>query len=198
MAKERDEFWRRAFAALVNIAKGWTENAADREDLAQKALTEAWMATPEETDAAALVRRAAWIMRGHLSHERRARKRRQKEEWVGAAVETSRGLRRTPEQIAATRQNKEHLLGRLREHLADDPDATALLDATLQDHTTAAEQADALGWDIGRVRNARKRLDRAVQAVEDEVAPESGRGWEDAAEASEAAAQDEGDSGVES
>ena len=89
MTAERDRFWQRAFAALVGIAKGWTGNVADREDLAQRALTEAWMATPEETDAAALVRRAAWIMRGHLSHERRARKRRAKEQWVGAAVRST-------------------------------------------------------------------------------------------------------------
>jgi hypothetical protein len=58
---------------------------------------------------------------------------------------------------------------------------------------------EALGWDIARMRNARKRLDRAVKAVEKEVAPESGRGWEDASEASEAAAQQhDGDSAVES
>ncbi|HEY5243365.1 MAG TPA: hypothetical protein VIJ22_17915 [Polyangiaceae bacterium] len=47
MTAERDRFWQRAFAALVGIAKGWTGNVADREDLAQRALTEAWMATPE-------------------------------------------------------------------------------------------------------------------------------------------------------
>jgi hypothetical protein len=61
------------------------------------------------------------------------------------------------------------------------------------DHTTAAEQAEGLGWEIGRVRNARKRLDRAVKAVEaEDAAPESARGW-DAVEQ-----EDEAESGAES
>ena len=190
---ERSKLWRRAFAALVAIANGWTRNPADSEDLAQRALTETWMATPDETDVAALVRRAALAMKGHLSNQRRAAKLRGDPRWLGAAEEATRGLRRTPEQIAATREHKEQLLGRLRQELADDAEACALLDETLQDHTTAAEQAEALGWEIGRVRNARKRLDRAVKAVEaEDAAPESARGW-DAAEQ-----EDEGDSGAES
>ena len=193
MDAERSKLWRRAFAALVAIATGWTRNPADSEDLAQRALTEAWMATPDETDVAVLVRRAALAMKGLLSNQRRATKRRGDERWLGAAAETTRGLRRTPEQIAATREHKEQLLAHLRQALADDPDATALLDETLQDHTTAAEQAEALGWEIGRVRNARKRLDRAVNAVEaEDAAPESARGWDAVDQESEA------DSGAES
>jgi len=190
---ERSKLWRRAFATLVAIANGWTRNPADSEDLAQRALTEAWMATPDETDVAALVRRAALAMKGFLANQRRATKRRGDERWLGAAAETTRGLRRTPEQLAATREHKEQLLAHLREALAGDPDATALLDETLEDHTTAAEQAEALGWEIGRVRNARKRLDRAVKAVEaEDAAPESARGWDAVDQESEA------DSGAES
>ena len=193
MDPERSKLWRRAFATLVAIANGWTRNPADSEDLAQRALTEAWTATPDEADVAALVRRAALAMKGHLSNQRRATKRRGDERWLGAAVEATRELRRTPEQIVATREHKEQLLARLRDELAGDPDACALLDETLQDHTTAAEQAEGLGWEIGRVRNARKRLDRAVKAVEaEEAAPESARGW-DAVEQ-----EDEADSGAES
>jgi len=52
---ERSTLWRRAFAALVAIANGWTRNPADSEDLAQRALTEAWTATPDETDARGVV-----------------------------------------------------------------------------------------------------------------------------------------------
>jgi DNA-directed RNA polymerase specialized sigma24 family protein len=190
---ERSKLWRRAFAALVAIANGWTRNPADSEDLAQRALTEAWTATPDETDVAALVRRAALAMKGHLSNQRRAAKRRGDERWRGVVAEKTGGLRRTPEQIAATREHKEQLLVRLRQEVADDPEACALLDETLMDHTTAAEQAEGLGWEIGRVRNARKRLDRAVKAVEaEDAAPESARGW-DAVEQ-----EDEAESGAES
>ncbi|HEY3819854.1 MAG TPA: hypothetical protein VGL81_21965 [Polyangiaceae bacterium] len=179
---ERGKFWQRAFAALVVIAKRWTGNAVDAEDLAQQALTEAWTETPDETDVAALVRRAAWTMKGLLSNERRGRKRRGTERWLGAAAETSRGLRRTPEQLAATRERREKLFVRLRQELANDADGQALLDETLRDHMTAAEQAEALGWEIGRVRNARKRVDRAVKAVQEEDgSPESARGWDDGA-----------------
>jgi hypothetical protein len=190
---DRSKVWGSAFARLVAIAKGWTRNAVDSEDLAQRGLTEAWTATPDETDVAALVRRGALAMKGALANQRRATKRRGDERWLHAASETTRGLRRTPEQHAATREHKAQLLAHLREALAGDPDAIALIDETLQDHTTAAEQAEALGWEIGRVRNARKRLDRAVQALEaEDAAPESERSWD-------AADQDhEADSGAES
>jgi hypothetical protein len=111
----------------------------------------------------------------------------------GAPHEPPRGLRRTPEQLAATREHKAQLFAHLQEALAGDPDATALLDETLQDHTTAAEQAEALGWPIERVRNARKRLNRAIEALEaEDAAPESERSWDAADQDSKV------DSGVES
>ena len=201
MTDAQRTIWGQAFASLTAIAKGWTRNAADSEDLAQTALTEAWTEAPDETDVAALVRRAAWIMKGNLANQRRAAKRRGSERWLGAAAETTRGLRRTPEQLAATRERKERLFERLREELAGDADALALVDETLQDRTTPAEQVEALGWEIGRVRNARKRLSRALEIVQEEedAAPESARGWEQDGDASDAGdARDEGGSEAES
>jgi hypothetical protein len=191
--EERRKLWGSAFGRLVSIANGWTRNTADSEDLAQRGLTDAWMAKPDETDVAALVRRGALAMKGHLTNHRRATKRRRDERWLGAAAETARGLRRTPEQLAATQEHKAQLFAHLRERLAGDPDATALLDETLEDHTTAAEQAEALGWPIERVRNARKRLHRAIEALDaEDAAPESERSWDAADQESKA------DSGVES
>jgi hypothetical protein len=197
--RERAEFWSKAFTALVCIAKGWTKNTADSEDLAQSALTQAWAATPDETDVRAMVQRAALLMKGLLSNKRRDGKRRQKDAWLGAAVETSRGLRRTPEQMASTRERKGKLLARLDEALAGDEDALAIVGEMLKDHTTPSEQAVGLGWAIERVRNARKRVDRAVTALseEEEAAPDSARGWDDAGGEDDGEREDEGGSEAE-
>jgi hypothetical protein len=191
---ERNRFWQAAFTALVRIARGWTAGSADGEDLAQVALTDAWQEMPEETDVRVLVKRAAWIIKDRLRSKRRATKRRSSEKWLGAAAETTRGLRRTPEQVASTRERKEKLLGRVREALADDEDALAILGEMLEDHTTPTEQAEGLAWAIERVRNARKRVDRAVTALSEgeEAAPDSARGWDDAGGEDDAEREDEG------
>jgi hypothetical protein len=98
--------------------------------------------------------------------------------------------------VASTRERKEKLLARLHESLADDEDALAIVDQMLQDHATPTEQAEALGWAIERVRNARKRVDRAVTALseEEEAAPDSARGWDDAGGEDDAEREDEGSS----
>jgi hypothetical protein len=194
--RERNLFWGKAYAALVRIAMAWTHNAADSQDLAQSALTEAWAATPDEKDASALVKRAAWIMKGMLGNERKGRKRRGDERWLGGAVEASRGLRRTPEQEASTRERKERCFARAREELAGDAEALELVDEILKDHLTAAEQAEGLGWNYERVRRVRKRVDRVFEAIaeEQEEGPDSARGWDDDGRAGDAGdGQDEGD-----
>ena len=38
-----------------------------------------------------------------------------------------------------------------------------------EDVDDAQGQADALGWEIARVRNARKRMDRAVERVAEQM-----------------------------
>ncbi len=163
----QNPLWERAFPALVAIALRWTyRNEADAEDLAQQALLDAFAASPEPpAELRELVARAASIMKGHLLNRRKAEKRREDPRWLPVAAKVSSGLRRTPEDLAATRQDATRMLGALQADLADDPTALEIVEATLDGYDTAADQAEHLNRDIADIRNARKRVHRARDAI---------------------------------
>jgi hypothetical protein len=154
-----------AFPVLVRIGLRWTRSQADAADLAQQAILDAIAESPNPADAKAFVARAATLMRGRLSNQRAASRRRLDERWLSAAEEKSRGLRRTPEDLVATRQAKERLFQRLLDELKDDPLAGAIVAEMLKGNDTPAEQAKALAEPIDAIRNARKRVARAVDAL---------------------------------
>ena len=191
----RDKFWQKAFVKLVvHARKHMTSNADEAQDLAQGALEQAWQSSPPGEALDELVKRATWIMKGALSNARRATKMREDDGWRGRAAAATRPPKRTPEQIAATRERGARLFAALERKLEKDADGLALVEQARAGLTEAADQAEALGWDIERVRTARKRLNRAIEAVreedEEQAAPESARTWNDDESSGEDAGED--------
>ena len=83
----------------------------------------------------------------------------------------------TPEELTHERRRGERAFEALLAECADDEDSRALaMLARDEDVDDAQGQADALGWDIGRVRNARKRMDRGGRPGGGEAACVEGRG----------------------
>jgi DNA-directed RNA polymerase specialized sigma24 family protein len=160
--------WERAFPALVAIALRWTEkNQEDAEDLAQQALLDFFEASSDPpAELRELVARTASIMKGNFLNKRKGEKRRQDPRWLPGAANLSRGLRRTPEDLAAAREDKARLLGALLEELAGDAPARDVVLATLEGFDRAADQAAHLKRDIDDIRNIRKRVTRAVAAIQ--------------------------------
>jgi hypothetical protein len=164
-----DIIWQRAFAALVRIATVWRRiGAADPQDLAQQALLQVFEASAAPpTDANKLVREAAPIMKGLYLNLWRANKRRERQDWMADAARYTVPERATPEGLAAEKNYKERCLERLKRDLKDDALGLAIVQATLEGHETAAEQVEALGKDVREIRNARKRVFRAADAIAD-------------------------------
>ena len=163
----QNPLWERAFPALVAIALRWTEkNREDAEDLAQQALMELFEASADPpAELRELVARTASIMKGNFLNKRKGEKRRNDPRWLPGAADLSRGLRRTPEDLAAAREDKARLLGWLLEELAGDAPARDLVLATLDGFDRPADQAAHLKRGIDDIRNIRKRVARAVDAV---------------------------------
>jgi hypothetical protein len=164
-----DLIWQRAFAALVRIATVWRRlGAADPQDLAQQALLQVFQASAgPPTDANKLVKEAAPIMKGLYLNKWRANKRRERQNWMADAARYTVPERATPEGLAAEKDYKERCLARLKRDLRDDPLGLAIVQATLDGNETAAEQVEALGKDLRTIRNARKRVFRAADAIAD-------------------------------
>jgi hypothetical protein len=165
--KAENELWGSVFARLVRIAYPWTrKNLPDAEDLAQEAIADILAESPERpTDVEDIVVRASKIMRGHFLNRYRADRRRRRESWMARVARKLSGLKRTPEDLAASRQHKTRLLARLEQDLKSDPLALRVVQATANDCTTPADQAEALGKDIEEIRKARRRVARAVNAI---------------------------------
>jgi DNA-directed RNA polymerase specialized sigma24 family protein len=178
--KAQNELWGGAFARLVRIALAWTHNNADAQELAQEALLRVFAQSPEPPrELEQLVLRAAGIMKGRFLNRRRADRRRQDPRWIAAAAQLSRGLRRTPEDLAAAREQLARVLEGLQKDLKDDPLGGLVVEATLDGYDTAADQAEHLGKDIKEIRKARKRVSRAVKAIEAaEGGAQIGLDWE--------------------
>jgi len=119
------------------------------------------------TDANKLVADAAPIMKGLYFNNGRATKRREREKWIADAAQYTLPARRTPEGLVAEKEEKERCLERLKTLLKGDRLALAIVQATLDGHETAADKMKVLGEDERAIRNARKRVDRAVRAIAD-------------------------------
>jgi DNA-directed RNA polymerase specialized sigma24 family protein len=178
--KAENELWGSVSARLVRIAFKWTRHREDSEDLAQEAIAAVLSETPEQpTDAKAIVLRAAKIMKGNFLNQRRAESRRRQGGWLAMAALKTRGLRRTPEDLAAVRERKARLLARLEQDLKSDPLALRIVQATENDCRTAAEQAEALGEGIDEIRRARRRVAYAMEGIrEAEGDAHRGAEWE--------------------
>jgi hypothetical protein len=123
--------------------------------------------------------RAAAIMKGHLLNQRKTAKRRVDPKWLAAAASVSRGLRRTPEGLAVARMDLERCMDRLVVLLDGDEPALDVVRAIAEGYETPREQAEYLKRDIDEIRNARKRVARAVDAVNAaEGDAEHARDWE--------------------
>jgi hypothetical protein len=80
----------------------------------------------------------------------------------------------------ATREQCAKLLDGLEKRLRDDPIGHEILQATVEGYDTAADQAEYLGRDIKEIRNARKRVSRAAEAIAGPDGAGVALGWEDA------------------
>jgi DNA-directed RNA polymerase specialized sigma24 family protein len=80
----------------------------------------------------------------------------------------------SPEAIVARKERAGIVRSRLEERLSDDEDARKLYAMFLEGVDAPAEQAEHAGMDIERVRNARKRVFRHIEAIEDELDEEEG------------------------
>jgi hypothetical protein len=165
MPQPNDKFWERASAALVRIATSRTRDRAKAKEHAQQAILEALPQWHEQEDLATFVSRASGLMRRNWFNERRMTKLRENESWLRTAANQAGGLRRTPEDLVAARERKARLLEQLLEQLKDDPVAREIVEQVLVGRDTPADQAEALGREIHEIRNAHKRLVRAVRAV---------------------------------
>jgi DNA-directed RNA polymerase specialized sigma24 family protein len=197
--KPQDVVWQGAFTRLVRIALVWTEgNFADAQDLAQQTLVDIFAASPEPArDVPSLLARAVPMMKGLFLNRRRAAKRREAPGWVMVAAEQLRGKRRTPEDLVSTEERKAILLGRLHDDLKDDLLGTRIVEATLAGYDTPADQAEYLGEDIKDIRNARKRVARAVDTIgAAEGAVSAAPGW--TADEGASLAEDEREEAIES
>ena len=178
--KADNEIWGSVFARLVKIAFRWTRHPEDSEDLAQQAIADVLALSPERpTDVKEIVNRAAKIMKGNFLNQRRAEYRRRHGGWLTMAALKTRGLRRTPEDLASLRERKSRLLARVEDALKSDPLALRVVQATANDCRTPADQAEALGEDIGEIRKARRRVAYAIDALrEAEGGAHPGAEWD--------------------
>src|SRR5260370_42160450 len=100
----RREIFQAAWPALWRIAYRRTRDRVEAEDLTQDAMLAAFESRPEPDDLTSFVSLATSLMRRILYHKRRAAPLREDPTWTAAVAESSLGLRRTPEDIAALRE----------------------------------------------------------------------------------------------
>jgi DNA-directed RNA polymerase specialized sigma24 family protein len=167
--------WGQVFAEALEIAHAM--RVGDAEDVVQEGMTRVLDGTApfdpagELTLAAHLVSVAVTARRNAQRIERLRVRRGTKAKLIQHLDEEPP----TPEELTHERRLGERAFEALLAECADDEDVRTLVNlARDEDVDVAQGQADALGWDIGRVRNARKRMDRAVDRVAEKL-----RAWKE-------------------
>ena len=162
--------WGQVFAEALEVAHSM--RVGDAEDVVQQGMTMVLDGSApfdpagELTLAAHLVSVAVTARRNEQRVERRRVKRGQKAKLVQHLDEAPP----TPEELTHERRLGERAFEALLEECDGDSDVRGLVMlARDEDVDDAQGQADALGWEIGRVRNARKRMDRAVERVAEKM-----------------------------
>jgi hypothetical protein len=157
--------WGRVYAEALAIALGFSPRGA--EDLVQLGMTLVLEGTaPFDPDggmtlAEHLVDVALTAERNRARSERRRQNPKQTaklQHWMDLEPPT-------PEELNDERALGDAAYAATLAECADDPDVRALVDLAREDVDEAADQQAALGWDIERVRNARKRMNRMLGRV---------------------------------
>ena len=167
--------WGQVYAEAIEVAHAM--RLGDAEEIVQQGMERVldgrapFDPAGELTLAAHLVSVAVTAWREERRTERRRVRRGQKATLIQHMDEEPP----PPEELTHERRLGERAFEALLEECAGDPDARELVTlAREEDVDDAQGQADALGWDIGRVRNARKRMDRAVDRVAEKM-----RSWKE-------------------
>jgi hypothetical protein len=168
--------WGQVFAEALEIAHAMRVGD-DAEDIVQQGMTMVLDGTAP-FDASGELTLAAHIVSAAFTARRNARRvdrRREKRGQNAKLVVHVDVPPPTPEELTHERRLGERAFDALLAECTDDEDVRALaMLAREEDVDEAQGQADALGWDIGRVRNARKRMDRAVDRVAEKL-----RAWKE-------------------
>jgi DNA-directed RNA polymerase specialized sigma24 family protein len=102
-------------------------------------------------------------------NRRRKEKRRRQPELAERIADATTGMApATPEDEvseAEEQEASERLFREVEGESQDDPDALTLLDCARQGLSELSEQVEHTGWTVERVRNARKRIKRRMQAL---------------------------------
>jgi len=159
--------WGRVYAEALEIALGFSPRGA--QDLVQLGMTLVLEGTAPFDEASGktlaehLVEVALTAERNRARSERRRQNPKQTsklQHWLDVEPPT-------PEELNDERALGDAAHAALLAECADDPDVRALVDLARDDVDEAAEQQVELGWDIERVRNARKRMNRMLGHVAD-------------------------------
>jgi hypothetical protein len=157
--------WGRVYVEALEIAHGLSRRNA--EDLVQQGMTLVLEGTaPFDPDAGKTI--AEHLVEVALTEARnrerivRLRLRRgtmaRLQHWMDAAPPT-------PEELNHTHKLGDAAYAALLTECEDDPDVRELVRLSREDVDEPADQAEQLKWDIERVRNARKRMNRMVSKV---------------------------------
>ncbi len=166
--------WGRVFAEALDIALEM--KVSNAEDVVSEGVTmviegtEPFDPSGEETLAAHVVAVAVAKRNTQANVDRRRRRRGQKAKLVHYLDEAPP----TPEELLEERARGDQAFESLLAACDGDPEVRELVLLSRKDVDEAAEQAETLGWDIGRVRNARKRMTRLIAQV-----AESMQAWKD-------------------
>jgi len=162
--------WGQVFAEALEVAHSM--RVGDAEEVVQQGMTMVldgsapFDPSGELTLAAHLVS-VAFAARRHEQRMERQRVRRGTKARVIQYLDVAPP---TPEELTHERRLGERAFEALLGECDGDPDVRALVMlAREEDVDDAQGQADALGWEIERVRNARKRMDRAVDRVAEKM-----------------------------
>jgi hypothetical protein len=185
MPDRGDIDWGRVFVEAVTIAVECTTSVVDAEELVMEGMQlvlqrkAPW--DPATSKHETLAEHLVAVGYNAVRNQRRKWGRHRKPEIVSKIVHALEARRtRTPEQdalVAEEVERKKRLFEKLLSQTeTDDPDVHAVALLEQQEVDEPAEQAQELGWDIGRLRNARKRLKRrahelAEQAEKDDKQP---------------------------
>jgi hypothetical protein len=172
--REDNDSWGRVLAEAVLLALDCTRTAADAEDLAMEGLQlvlegkAPW--DPAISKRGTLASHVVAVGYNVMRNKQRAWNRRTRPAFLAKLGQTmDDGYSSTPEQRLSDAQERAHnerlFAELLSEAEQDDPDVGQILLLEQQEVDEPAKQARRLGWDIERVRNARKRLKRRVLAL---------------------------------